>query len=306
MMLDIVPLVRQMAPGLLGEGRASVACICTTRPKYLVFDANNPEIPACVVEYGDPARLTRTERILTELSTQMPGTVPAVICCTPWRNAQYVLIQQGLHGTPWFRVADTVRTEADWRSLLARAVGVMVRLHDAVRTVPEWKSRVSVGIELRRQAATARRSGVPVSPAVWQRVHDWAGAAGDRPVPSSWQHGDFSLNNLLVRPDGMAIIDFDEFGSTMVPLHDAFGLALSFTLSQNGASPLSRRDGVRECIARVTAAEPVDLAQLPALLLHHLLLRINQCAGLHTRTTLRRILLQWTDELARTPERFLS
>jgi hypothetical protein len=31
MMLDIEPLVREIAPGLLSRNRASVACIATTR-----------------------------------------------------------------------------------------------------------------------------------------------------------------------------------------------------------------------------------------------------------------------------------
>ena len=305
-MLDAARVVRDLAPGLLGDRRASVACICTTRPKYLVFNAGESIRPACVVEYGDPARLARTGHILSTLSTHMPGMVPAVICCAPWRDGHYVLIQEGLPGTPWFRVADTVSTEPEWRLLLTRAADAMVRLHEVIRDVREWKATISIGPELERQATIARDTGVPFAAAVWRRAAEWAASASRRPVRSHRQHGDFSLNNLLVGPGGLAIIDFDEFGSTTVPLHDAFGLALSFTLAQEAAPPLTRLACISECVARASALEYVERRDLPALLLHHLLFRINEAAGLHQRARLRRILIDWTAELAQTPEEFLA
>lgn len=306
MMLDAARIVRDLAPGLLGDRRASVACVCTTRPKYLVFNGDESLCPACIVEHGDPARLVKTERILSALSSRMPGMVPAVITCAPWRHGQYVLIQEGLPGTPWFRVADRVSSAAEWQLLLTRAAGAMVRLHEVVRDVREWTAMIPVGVELQRQASIARATGVPLAAPVWRRVGEWAASAGDRPVRSHRQHGDFSLNNLLVGRDGLAIIDFDEFGSTAVPLHDAFGLALSFTLAQAAAPPLSRLACISECVARAAAVESVDRRHLPALLLHHLLFRINEAAGLHRRARLRRILIDWTAELARAPEQFLA
>ena len=54
-----------------------------------------------------------------------------------------------------------------------------------------------------------------------------------------------SLNNLLVSETAVSVIDFDEFGGTLVPLHDAFGLALSVPLSQSDSCPLS----FAECVA---------------------------------------------------------
>jgi len=107
MMLDIEPLVREVAPGLLSRRRASVACIATTRRKYLVFDGGMPAQPRCVVEYGDAERLLRTAHVLRTLSARLPGVVPAVVSCGPREDGSYVLIQEGLGGVPWFRVADT-------------------------------------------------------------------------------------------------------------------------------------------------------------------------------------------------------
>jgi hypothetical protein len=45
---------------------------------------------------------------------------------------------------------------------------------------------------------------------------------------------------------------------------------------------------------------------VPALLLHHLLWRVNQCHGLPRRAPLRETLLAWIDQLAVAPQTFLG
>src|SRR5919108_4905192 len=129
-MLEVVPLVRQLLPGLLQRGRPSVACIRTTRPKYLVFD-NDSTRPACVVDFGPADRLLRVDRILSELHHRVLGGVPRSLCCSPWRDRMYVHIQEGLPGTPWFRVADRPTTISHRRRLLGRAGTAMLALHPA-------------------------------------------------------------------------------------------------------------------------------------------------------------------------------
>ena len=87
-------------------------------------------------------------------------------------------------------------------------------------------------------------------------------------------------------------------------LHDAFGLALSVALSQNGHCPLSKIECIGACVDRACDDEDVQADQAPALLMHHLLWRANQCDGLERRAALRRTLLGWVDELADDPEAF--
>ena len=305
MMLDVVPVVQRLVPGLLKGARPSVACVCTTRPKYLVFDGD-PDRPACVVEFGDADRLLRTDRILSELSPRLPLNVPASLCCTSWPNGTYVHVQEGLRGVPWFRVADRIAGAGAWRSLLQRAVTAMLDLHAATRQVAAWTGSLHVGAELRRQADLCERHGYPLASSVRERVRAWSAsidATGLR--HSCWQHGDFSLNNLLVGPASIAIIDFEEFGGTLVPLHDAFGLALSVRLSQTGC-PLSLQDCIRPNIARARMDEAVGIADLPGLLMHHLLWRLNQCHGLERRAALGRAMLEWAHDLARDPRQFFG
>jgi hypothetical protein len=305
-MLAAVPAVRQLLPGLLRDQHPSVACVYTTRPKYLVFDGS-AEQPACVVEFGETERLAAVEKVLAELSPRLPQTVPATLRCAHWKQGTSVHVQQGLPGTPWFRLSDQVSTREAWVALLGRASGVLASFHAAVRQVPAWVGLVYPGLELRRQAMLGRFRGVSLSERALHRVEQWSIEA-DRggAMNGCCQHGDFSLNNLLVSPTTIAIIDFDEFGRTRVPLHDVFGLALSVRLSQGEQCALTARDCIHLCVAASRADEDVRREAMPALLMHHLLWRVNQCDGLERREPLRRALLRWTEELAANPDSFLG
>jgi Phosphotransferase enzyme family len=305
-MLAVVPAVRQLLPGLLRDPRPSVACVYTTRPKYLIFDGSS-EQPACVVEFGETERLAAVEKVLAALSPRLPQTVPATLRCAHWEAGTSVHVQQGLPGTPWFRLSDEVKTRDAWVALLTRASQVLASFHAAVREVPEWSALVYPGMELQRQAMLSRFRGVALSERVLQRIEEWSTEA-DRggALPGCCQHGDFSLNNLLVSPTSIAIIDFDEFGRTRVPLHDVFGLALSVRLSQGDGCDLTTRECIMQCVAASSADEDVPRAAMPALLLHHLLWRVNQCDGLERRQPLRNKLLRWAEELAAKPDTFLG
>jgi len=305
-MLAIVALVDQLVPGLLQDGGGGVACVCTTRPKYLVFNKKSRQ-PACVVEFGPRERLVRVDGILSELHRRFPDGVARPLACASWHNGTYVQIQGGLAGMPWFRLSDGLASAADWRAMIGRAVDAMRRLHAATRDVPAWSGRVLAGAELRRQAMLCSQDDSMLSDRILQRVRTWShelDSAG--PMASCWQHGDFSLNNLLVSEETVSVIDFDEFGGTLVPLHDAFGLALSVPLSQSGHCPLSPADCITLCVEPARQDEGIDAAHLPALLMHHLLWRINQCQGLERRAALRHVLLGWAANLADAPETFLG
>ncbi|HKB12337.1 MAG TPA: phosphotransferase [Vicinamibacterales bacterium] len=306
MMLDLVSVVRDLVPGLLTGANPSVASVCTTRPKYLVFD-RDPSRPACVVEFGDAGRLMRIDCILRALRVRMPSGIPESLCCREWRNGTYVLVQEGLAGAPWFRIAEGMASQAQWRRLLDRSVDAMRRLHVATRRLDAWTGRVDVAEEIERQLALCRDRGIAIGSAALARAGEWgrdAAAAG--PLATCWQHGDFSLNNLLVASDSVAIIDFEEFGGTSMPLHDAFGLALSVTLSQGGECTLPQQECIRACVSTAAADEAIEPECIPALLLHHLLWRVNQCHGLPRRAPLARTLLAWIDQLAGAPRSFLG
>ncbi len=301
MFVDVVPIVRQLVPGLLKHRRPSVACIRTTRPRYLVFDGDAAQ-PACVVEFGEAERLLGIDSILTQLHQRCPGAVPRPLACAPWGAGPAVHIQEGLPGLPWFRLADTLPTTAAWQSLLDRAVGVMGRLHAAIATVPGWTGTVDVREALAEQVRLCLGNRSPISSELLRQVEESVHRVkAPTVVPTFWQHGDFSLNNLMVSPDSMAVIDFEEFGLTRMPLHDAFGLAFSFQHSQNEQCPIPLKECLEQCIAAEASPREFDDETIRALLLHHLLWRINQSHGHPTRARLRERLTAIAGQVAAAP-----
>lgn len=301
MMIDVVPIVRQLVPGLLRHSRPSVVCVQATNQKYLVFDAD-PARPACVVEIGDETRLRRIDGILNSLHGLCPREVPRPLACAAWGPRTVVHIQEGLPGMPWFRLSDTLTTRPTWEALLERAVQMMRRFHDAVSQVPAWVGSVQPASSLAEQVRIWRAAEGSQAPRLRDALAASLGEmAGAPSITAIAQHGDFSLNNLMVAADGMAVIDFEEFALTRMPLHDAIGLGLSFSMSQNDRCPISVRDCVERCIGGPHAVASFDDGLLRALLLHHLLWRINQSHGHPGRARLRAKLTVLAEAVALAP-----
>jgi hypothetical protein len=301
MLIDVVPVVRQLLPDLLRHRRPSIACVRTTHQKYLVFDAD-PSRPACVVEFGYRDRLRRIDAILKSLHGLCPREVPRPLACAPWASGQMVQIQEGLPGMPWFRLFDTLNTTTKWHALVERAVAMMRRFHGAIGTVPAWVGKIHLGHSLAEQARIWGAAGSSHAP----RLATALDACIERlrcapPMPALAQHGDFSLNNLMIDADSMAVIDFEEFGLTRMPLHDAIGLGLSFSMSQDGRCPISVRECVERCIGGARTIASFDDTVLRGLLLHHLVWRINQSQGHPSRSRLRAALTSLAEAVSLAP-----
>jgi hypothetical protein len=303
MLLDIPPLVHNLVPGAHPVDAMSLACVHTTRPKYLIFTGDSRR-PAYVVQFGPGGELQRTHRTLTRLYAHIPDAVAESLVCASVGEDEYVHIQTGLPGTTWFRVADNCHSRADWIRLLRRCVNALGRLQAAIGTVPEWTGTVHPAHELLMRMAASSELQLTGGLSLATR---WADAL-DRlgVVASTYQHGDFSINNLLIGESEIGIIDFDEFGETMMPLHDEIGLALSLPLSQEGTCPLTAGECLELCIAPALSQRRVTLEAVPGLVLHHVLMRIEQCGQYPTRAALRARLASYLRDLLATPNELLG
>lgn len=303
MVIDIPHLVRELIPLTRSIEGMSVACVHTTRPKYLVFAAD-PQRPAFVVQFGPGAQMARTHHALLRLHARLPDVVAESLVCAEINGGDCVHIQTGLAGLPWFRVADICASRADWMALLERSLTVLMRLHVAVADSPEWTCDVNPGHELRERLQATREPGLRAGA---EPIARWLSAL-DRlgPVRGAWQHGDFSVNNLLIADSEIGVIDFDEFGDTSMPLHDEMGLALSFPLSQHGLCPLSIKECLHRCLAPALARGRVAADAVPGLFLHHLLWRIERCEDYPARAGLRATLRRYLHRLLDQPEELLG
>jgi hypothetical protein len=280
--LETPDIIREMMPGIAPDVPLSVACVRTTHPKYLVF-GRDASRPLAVVQFGPAEEMARIDEILTRLHCLLPDAIARPLACGPWRGRWSMQAQSGLPGMPWFRISERFRTRERWDRLREDALEILTRLHAAIRTVPEWSCAVRPGDELRRQATLCEERGIITSPRATLRI-DAAGEALDAmgEVRCTWQHGDFCVNNLLISEEGLAIIDFEEFGGTAVPLHDHFGLALSIhALSSDVAGRRSLGEELAACLRTGQNARPISEDLLPGLFLHHLLWRINQGLDRH-------------------------
>jgi Phosphotransferase enzyme family len=303
MVTDIPRLVRDLVPLARSAERMSVACVHTTRPKYLVFESDASR-PSFVVQFGVAEQLERTHHALRHLHAQLPDVVAESLVCARFSAQECVHIQTGLAGLPWFRVADLCRTRADWVTLVQRCMGVLTRLQAVVGASRRWTGTLHPGQQLRDRLQTAR---IDIVNADSRTIARWADALDDvGRVAAAWQHGDFSVNNLLIDESGIGVIDFDEFGDTMMPLHDEMGLALSFPLSQHGVCPLTIKECLELCLAPALAAGTFGTDATRALLLHHLLWRIEQCRDCPQRDRLRATLTSYVHELIVRPEGLLG
>jgi len=296
-------LLATILPERFAGAAMSVVRVQTTRPLFLVFLPGGSH-PACVVQVGDRVALQRLHSTLTTLHGRLPDLIPASFACVPLSGDTCVHVQEGLAGTTWFRIRDRLHGKADWSSLTERASIALRRLHTATRASAEWRCSVSPAALLRAQW----RVCVSRHPVLAARVAPLVALSAEAfeplgDVPWFWQHGDFCVNNLLVTRDRAAIIDFEEFGQTAMPLHDEFGLALSLhafnATGDHGMADLAAV--IHRCIRPTVARHPWMSAHLIGLFLHHLVWRINQCADRPGRAAACRQLVDLLNTFADAP-----
>jgi hypothetical protein len=255
----------------------SVAEIHTTRRMYLVF-AEAVDRPEWVVQFGEHGELSRLDAALTNLHALVPDLVAGTVAFRQWQGDTWIHIQPGLPGLPWFRLSTSVGGVAEWQALRARASVALSRLQGAIATIAGWNQDLNLGRELNDLLAWYRSSNAPDPKVVARGENAARGLSSLGTVRCQWQHGDYCFNNLLVSPERLGLIDFEEFGQTSMPLHDEFSLAFStydFVQHLQGAPALGEL--LRDCFVSGRQRWNFDSGALEGLLWHHLLWRLRQC-----------------------------
>jgi hypothetical protein len=298
MILEIPALIRELIPQHMPDGRVSVVRIETTTPLYLVF-AGGSVAPRWVLRIGPGDSLRRTHGILDRLHGLAPALVPQSLLCQPWRGAEWVHVQSGVSGRPWFQLREYLAGEDDWARARHTALQSLDVLHSAIKCNPDWAvPTVDVAAEVRRQldASAALRAASALVARAWDTWRD--ALANARPTACFWQHGDFCLNNLIFLDSTAAVIDFDEFGLTAMPLHDQFSLALSFADLMPPGFRQSLADHLAFCLVDVLRRQPWLTDQLEVLFLHHLLWKIARYHAHKNRAHALRLLIDLLEEHA--------
>jgi hypothetical protein len=291
MILQVASLVRELFPERFAGEPISVACVRATTEKYLVF-GRDAASPAAVVQFGHRAELERLHHVLRCLHARVPHLVPDSLACMPIEPERWIHVQTGAPGRPWFQLARACRTPRDWSRLLERSAAALTELHRATSEIPGWVEVVKPADALDDVLRQVRLLGVTVPADLPARASAAASRLDGWSLTAPWQHGDFSLNNLLVSDTGVTIIDFEEFGWTAMPLHDQFGLALWVPLAHPQGGARLAEEAWRVVVESHPFVRSVDPGRLDALLLHHVLWRIVEATRRPGRSVLRERLLE--------------
>ncbi len=236
MIQDLVASVEKLTSGRVVSRNASILCLNTTARKYLLFNSE-PTAPACVVTIGPKQTMEHTFAVLTSLHESIPQNIPMPLALGKGKLDQYLLVQSGLPGRPWFQLSSRVKSSNDWMNLARRAIDALRKLQSAVEAIPGWSKTLSPGDELRAIWRNCSElddiRDLQISVEKHCKSLDSLGQ-----IVCQRQHGDFCLNNLLFANDAVGIIDYDEFGLTSMPYHDEFMLynsikAISENLPEN-------------------------------------------------------------------------
>jgi aminoglycoside phosphotransferase len=306
--LDIADLVARhcRVPEPTARG-LRVAFLKTTEPTFLVFARHQP-FPLFVAKVAAASTLERRLALSSRLYELLPDAIAKPFGVFPLGDGRALLVQNGLPGVPWFRLADQVRTADDWEGLARRCRTQLAVFHAAVATEPAWVVQGARFDEaLRGMTAALADLLVPLGPGAATALAEAAEVlAAMAPVTAVWQHGDFVLNNLLVDERRLGVLDLDDFGRWRAPFVDAFALACSIHLHARTHVPWHHLSSdLAACAAAEPGAAAYTARQKTAFFAYFLLAAITDTLQRPTRATIRLTYLEYLRDLVDDGPRYL-
>lgn len=273
-MIYIESLAKELYPELSGR-TFSTTCLCTSNPVYLIFTDNHTH-PEIVIRLSDSDSISQAHKTLVELYKFLGDLVPEPLMQTR-HGPQYVSVQKGLRGTPWFQLAGNIITIEQWENLKTEAISTLDRMHQGIQSSDNWTRICSPGEELRQCYQNCLDSEVSLpaeTESLVSILSDQLDELGN--ITAFPQHGDFCLNNLIIEDNKMHIIDFEDFGLTYMPLYDQFTLALSTYQLAPDIAHTSLTENIDQCISSSLDRLQIDRQYASGLFMYHLLLRLGE------------------------------
>lgn len=267
------------AVGTCGSTELHFISVCCTSPTLLAFEPEKT-FPVFALRIGREVDLQKTWQRLCELYELMPGRVAQPIALKRLSNNRWILVQSGLPGIPWFALASCIKHRILAVDVIDRSIETLQTFQAAVQSRTKFRKNCAPSepfFELLEKVNSARL-GIDASTLKsledFGRILETLGT-----LDCDWQHGDFCVNNLIFDEQLTYLIDFDEFGDTCTPLHDAVGLAFSLSEYLQEAEFWNI---LKRCI-RETPYHTFDRTQVHALVLNHLLYCLQKTIGVVRR-----------------------
>lgn len=283
----------------------SVACLATTNPVYLLFSRSS-ESPDYVVRVT-PAGQNCTHDIGVVLHHAAGSLVPEPLGLIQ-QHGQRFSVQKGVAGMPWFQIAHKFSGAERWQALRAITTDTLQKFHQRISlALPDERLLIEPCQELRSAYQVFRQVQQQAPDGLKARMEQYETAlASLGEIYGIPQHGDFSLNNLIIQedPEQVTVIDFEDFNLTQMPLYDEFTLALSFHSAAPGPVKPELSEELLYCIETSAAGAGYNRQVIEGLFLFHLLSRLGHWSLGIKRQPYRQWLLILLEQFIHNPKAF--
>tara|TARA_R110001583_G_scaffold1542_10_gene12001 strand:- start:15590 stop:16900 length:1311 start_codon:yes stop_codon:yes gene_type:complete len=246
------------------DAQQDLLCITTSNPVFLSFSKN--AVPDYVVHHAESGDFELRQEIHQTL-TSFVSTPLAKIK----KDQEYYFVESGLPGKPWFQLLKD--NSISMGDIKQRALTTLKEFDKKIQTNSNWINSIDVIAEFTRQfeqSHSIRQFDQAVVDACAELVNS---LPEKYLVQGTWQHGDYCINNLIFSEEQTYIIDFEEFGDTLMPLQDIFSLALSFYIQRETQTLDLLAKDLTYCL-QYTDQKFNPL--LPMLFVYHLLFRLGK------------------------------
>ncbi len=202
------------------------------RSSSLVFIfARGSKDPRVIVKLSqDTASIVREFNALERLSRELPGHVPRPHLHGETRGFGFVAMEAVVGGPI---IAAAFERFAD--GMVREVIEIQTRVEEGVMSDDVLRTEVLEPLsEFERTWTSGREDLSSLCESVRTRLEVLQSVG----LPRVLQHGDFCLDNLIVRPDGsVVVIDWEDFGAVGLPAYDLVSLFVSLEARDPFAEP---------------------------------------------------------------------
>ncbi|WP_445426520.1 aminoglycoside phosphotransferase family protein [Alishewanella sp. HL-SH06] len=299
----LTPLLAQYCENDNAITDYSFVCIATSNPVYLAIK-NGGFAPAFVIKKLQDEQAMNTWRVHQQLYQLLPDYIAQPLG-TNEINGELFSVEKGVAGQPWFQIGQSYATTEAWQRLIDKTISSLSAFQHAVAAHPAWRATETVQSLLMKAFNGYEAAGNKTTPQLldYYQLH-LNNLEVKQQVTCTMQHGDFSLNNLLVGADSITIIDFEDFGMTLLPFYDEFNLALS--LADENSDKFSIKRLIASCVAPSLNQTDFNKQLLPMFFLGFLLTKLGSWSASEKRQPHRAWLASVLVNYLNAPERYFD
>jgi len=199
--------------------------IFTSNPVYLIF--LDKDFPDYIIRKLEQKQAHYLFDLCQELYVYLQDIIAKPLDVIDI-NADGYFIEEGVEGDPWFQIKSKLKSLDDWNKLNLACISAIDDFHIKISKNPKWNANINLGDELTQIYQNIKLTGNEVNQSLGNlviRYSDQLRKLGDMNI--NYQHGDYSINNVMVNNSKVIIIDLEDFGRVSFPLFDEISYAIS-------------------------------------------------------------------------------